>query len=100
MSLDNGTYIIKLRAENGNEFYVKQVHCVSQIFKNTSALHDVIVTSKKTATLSEAIDVADTLEKEARSENGVLLVTDFDDHTSDQIKKLANQHAVHSLLQT
>ena len=99
MSLDNGTCIIKLKCDvNGEEYYVRQFHAVSQIFANSSALHDVIKTASRHETYNSALDKARELEKEGRSEHDILFITDFEEHTSSQIGKLVNQDGICNLL--
>jgi len=87
MSLDNGTFILKLKRDvitsgnNAHQYFVSTIHAFSNIFKRYSALHDAIKVSAQFDEEKDACQHALEMEKESRTEHGVYFIDTFANKT-------------------
>jgi hypothetical protein len=80
MSLDNGVYIIKLKANEGcnkNAYYVNLTHAIGNIYKDLNALVGMVEQSQSFPDYDEARKAAIILDDEHETEHGVYLIEKF-----------------------
>lgn len=101
MSADDGIYIIKLKSMvEGHEYAYRMCHlfAIHDVLKYTDRVYAAFCESDVTHDYNEILKKAYKLDKDIRSEFGVLIISQYHKHTwSDLVNKVAyeNRRVVH-----
>lgn len=100
MSLDSGVYILHTTSSNGSEYRVAHAFAIENVWNEKTGMASLIAVFGDSPPLNEfiqAADIADAIDTADQTEHGVLLITDFNHLTYDEIKQEAErQSAMHS----
>jgi hypothetical protein len=92
MGLDNGTYIVKLLSEQGEEvFFVGVSHAIENIFVNFEYLRGFCSAGECCESLELAKAKAAGMEWERTTAYGVWVIDQFEDYTLRQITKMETE---------
>lgn len=96
MSLDSGVYILQTTTPNGPEYRVAPAFAIENVWNDKTgmvSLHEVFGESPPLTDFIPAADIAEALDNADPTEHGVLLITDFNHLTYDEIKQEAERQA-------
>ncbi len=107
MSIDNGTFILKVKKDSSeepkHEYFVHQFHAIQNILRHEHFVGDVISPAKGFDDFNEARQYADALEKENWTEYGVCIIDRYDHYTLsdlDRLRRSKSSNEFYNLHQT
>lgn len=87
MSLNNGTYIIKLQNDQKNIYYVHRAFSIENIFSQYDVLFGVLAQAQAFSDFEQALETAIELDMEDPTEFGVWIIDSFAKFTIEELKQ-------------